>query len=100
MADTQFGPNGWTPERLSAQSGNTYLITGANAGTGFQATRILLSKGASVVILNRSVEKSEAAIADLKEEFGADVKVRFIRMDLSDLTSVRTAAAQVLETIP
>ncbi len=53
-----------------------------------------------MVMLNRSVEKSEAVIADLKEEFGADVKVRFIRMDLSDLTSVRTAAAQVLETTP
>ena len=100
MADTQFGPNGWTPKRLNAQTGKTYLITGANAGTGFQAARILLSKGASVVMLNRSVAKSEAAIAELKGEFGADAQVRFIHMDLSNLASVRAAAKQVLDTSP
>lgn len=100
MADTQFGPQGWTPERLGDLSGKTYLITGANSGTGFQAARIFLSKGASVVMLNRSVEKSTAAIQDLKQEFGTDTDVRFIRMDLSDLASVRQAATQVLETTP
>lgn len=40
-----FGPKGWTPERLGSLSGKTFLITGANSGAGFQATRILLSKG-------------------------------------------------------
>ena len=64
MADTTFGPKGWTPKRLGDQSGKTYLITGANAGAGFQAARILLKKNAKVVMLNRSIEKSEAAIAD------------------------------------
>ena len=54
MKDTQFGPEGWTPERLGDLSGKTYVITGANAGAGFQAARILLSKGAKVVMLNRS----------------------------------------------
>jgi NAD(P)-dependent dehydrogenase (short-subunit alcohol dehydrogenase family) len=100
MTDTQFGRKGWTPERLGNLEGKTYLITGANAGAGFQASRILLSKGASVVMLNRSAEKSSAAVADLKAEFGADAAVRFIRMDLADLASVRAAAAEVLETTP
>ncbi|MEM1152116.1 MAG: hypothetical protein AAGI03_16500 [Pseudomonadota bacterium] len=31
MADTTFGPKGWKPERLSDQSGKTYIITGASA---------------------------------------------------------------------
>lgn len=57
----QFGPKGWTPEQLASLAGKTYLITGANAGAGFEATRILLSKGAKVVMLNRSAEKSTAA---------------------------------------
>ena len=100
MADTQFGPNGWTPERLGSLSGKTFVITGANAGAGFQAARILVSRGASVVMLNRSAGKSAAAITDLKDEFGADVPVRFIRMDLSDLASVRAAAQEVLSTTP
>ena len=100
MADTQFGPKGWTPERLGNLSGKTFLITGANAGAGFQASRILLTKGAKVVMLNRSVEKSEAAVAELKQEFGADADVSFVRMDLADLASVRAAAEEVLKTVP
>lgn len=100
MADTTFGPKGWTPERLGDQSGKTYIITGANAGAGFQAARILLKKNAKVVMLNRSSEKSEAAIADLRQEFGAKAHVSFIRMDLSVLDSVREAAEEVLKTVP
>ncbi|WP_422383919.1 SDR family oxidoreductase [Roseibium album] len=100
MADTQFGPDGWTPGRLGSLAGKTYLITGANAGAGFQASRILLSKGAKVVMLNRSTGKSIAAIDELKEEFGAAADVSFVRMDLAELASVREAAAQVLRTVP
>ena len=100
MKDTRFGPEGWTPERLASLAGRTYVITGANAGAGFQAARILLSKGAKVVMLNRSAEKSTAAIDDLKEEFGAGADVSFVRTDLAELASVRDAAAKVLETVP
>ncbi len=100
MPDTQFGPRGWTPERLGTLGGKTFLITGANAGAGFEASRILLSKGARVVMLNRSADKSTAAVARLQEEFGADADVSFIRMDLADLASVRAAAAEVLASVP
>ncbi|MCX7567673.1 SDR family oxidoreductase [Sulfitobacter sp. F26169L] len=100
MPDTAFGPKGWTPDRLGDLAGKTYLITGANAGAGFQATRTLLAKNATVVMLNRSVTKSEAARAELKKEFGAKVDVSFIQIDLSSLSSVRAAAAEVLKTVP
>ncbi|WP_300515497.1 SDR family oxidoreductase [Aliiroseovarius sp.] len=100
MADTTFGPQGWTPERLGRLEGRAYLITGANAGTGFQAARTLLGRGAKVVMLNRSAEKSQAAIAELKQEFGIGADVSFIRMDLASLASVRDAAAEVLTTLP
>ncbi|MHA6323679.1 SDR family oxidoreductase [Roseivivax sp. CAU 1753] len=100
MKDTQYGPEGWTPERLGSLVGKTYVITGANAGAGFQAARILLSKGATVVMLNRSAGKSTAAIATLKQEFGADADVSFVRMDLAELATVRAAATEVLKTVP
>ena len=100
MADTTFGPKGWTPERLGALTGKTYLITGGNAGAGYQTARILLKRGARVVMLNRSAERSTAAIADLRQEFGAAADVSFIRMDLSDLSSVRAAAQEVQATVP
>ncbi|VGO17090.1 putative oxidoreductase YciK [Pontiella desulfatans] len=96
----KFGPKGWTPERLGSLDGKTYVITGANTGAGFEATRVLLSKGASVVMLNRNAEKSSAAIATLKQEFGVAADVTFVRMDLAVLDSVREAAAEVLEKVP
>lgn len=96
----KFGPKGWTPERLGSLAGKTYVITGANGGAGFEATRVLLSKGAGVVMMNRSAEKSNAAIATLKQAFGADADVTFVRMDLAVLASVRDAAAELLDKAP
>lgn len=100
MPDLTFGPKGWTPERLASLKGKTYVITGGNAGAGFQASRIFLSKGAEVVMLNRSAEKSTTAISKLKDEFGPDAEISFIRMDLSELASVRAAADKLLKTVP
>ena len=100
MADTTFGPKGWTPERLGSLAGKTYVITGANAGAGFQAARTFLSKGAKVVMLNRSAEKSTVAVKELKKEFGANADVSFVHMDLSDLASVRAAVKEVTKTVP
>ena len=100
MTDSTFGPKGWTPDRLGSLAGKTYVITGANAGAGIEAARILLAKGARVVMLNRSAERSAAAIETLKQEFGADAEVSFVRMDLAELASVRAAAEEVLQTVP
>ena len=100
MNTNQFGEKGWTPERLGMLSGKTYVITGANAGAGFEASKILLSKGAEVVMLNRNEKKSNKAINDLKEQFGVDAKVSFIKMDLAELSSVRKAGQEVLNSVP
>jgi NAD(P)-dependent dehydrogenase (short-subunit alcohol dehydrogenase family) len=76
------------------------LITGANTGAGFEASRILLSKGAEVVMLNRNPLKSDNAIKELKTLLGEDIPVSYIQMDLGDLGSVRNAAEEVLRTFP
>ena len=55
--NNKFGKKGWTPERLGDLKGKIYVITGANAGAGFEATKIFLNKGAEVVMLNRSEKK-------------------------------------------
>ena len=94
-----FGDAGWTPDRINSLSGQTFLITGGNAGAGYQATRILLSKGARVVMLNRSIERSNAAVTSLQHEFGEDVNVSFVHMDLAIQDSVRKAAIEIKETI-
>ena len=94
-----FGPKGWTPERIGSLDGKTYLITGATSGTGFEATRILLSKGAKVVMLNRNPQKSADTISALKTQLGDDVDVSFVQVDLGVQSSVRKAASEVLERV-
>ena len=54
MITTQFGKNGWTPDRITILKGKTFVITGTTSGTGFEAAKILLKKGAKVVMLNRN----------------------------------------------
>ncbi|NND05256.1 MAG: SDR family oxidoreductase [Saprospiraceae bacterium] len=100
MPTTQYGKQGWTPARIEDLNGKTFVITGANTGAGFEASRILLSKGAEVVMLNRNEQKSNKAIADLKGALGASAKVSFIKMDLSELASVGSAAADLNKTLP
>ena len=60
MKTNQFGKKGWTPERIGSLKGKTFVITGTTSGTGFEAAKILLSKGATVVMLNRNEKKSKS----------------------------------------
>jgi NAD(P)-dependent dehydrogenase (short-subunit alcohol dehydrogenase family) len=99
MSDTIFGKKGWTPDLMKSQKGKLFLITGATSGTGFEATKILASKGAKVVMLNRNLKKSEDAIAAIKKDLGNNVDVSFIQIDLAEQASVKKAAAEVLEKV-
>jgi len=99
MKKNKFGKQGWTPERIGDLNSKTFVITGTTSGTGFEAARILLSKGAKVVMLNRNPKKSEDTINTLKEELGNTIDVLNIRMDLAEQGSVKKAAAEVLEKV-
>jgi retinol dehydrogenase-12 len=56
---------------------------------------VLLSKGAKVYIASRSEEKSQQAIEELKRETGKE-SVFFLKLDLADLVSVKTAAEEFI----
>lgn len=90
---------GWTPDRIGNIQGKTYVITGTTSGTGFEAARILLSKGAKVVMLNRNPKKADDTIATLKQTLGTTIDVLSIHMDLSDQASVKNAAQEVLQKV-
>ncbi|SEQ53265.1 SDR family oxidoreductase [Neolewinella agarilytica] len=97
MSNNQFGRQGWTPTRIGNQDGKTYVITGTTSGTGFEAAKILLAKGARVIMLNRNAAKSAATVASLKEQLGDEIDVLNVTMDLAEQASVKEAAAEVLE---
>jgi len=99
MNTAQFGKKGWTPERIKDLSGKTFVITGTTSGTGFEAARILLSKNARVVMLNRNPKKAADTIAQLNQLLGNNIDVINITMDLGVQASVKKAAAEVLEKV-
>jgi NAD(P)-dependent dehydrogenase (short-subunit alcohol dehydrogenase family) len=69
------------------QTGRLVVVTGANSGTGQEATRRLAAAGARVVMAVRTVAKGEQARAGiLAQHPGARLEVR--RADLADLASV------------
>ena len=99
MKANPFGKKGWTPERIGSLKGKTMVITGTTSGTGFEAAKILLSKGANVVMLNRNKKKADQTIAALKQTLGHAISVSNITMDLAAMTSVRKATKEVLSIV-
>ncbi|MFC5730011.1 MULTISPECIES: SDR family NAD(P)-dependent oxidoreductase [Nocardioides] len=79
----------WT--EVPQQQGRRFVITGANGGLGLETARILGSRGASIVMACRSVEKGEAVAPTVPGHDEGRVEVR--RLDVSDLDSVRSFAA-------
>ncbi len=82
---------GWGFDDIPDQSGRTAIVTGANAGIGFETARALLKKGARVVLACRDLQKGRTAVARLAAE-GAAERADVRRLDLADLDSVREFA--------
>jgi NAD(P)-dependent dehydrogenase (short-subunit alcohol dehydrogenase family) len=82
----------WTEDDIQDQSGRIALITGANSGIGFECTRVLAKKGATVVMACRNTNKGNEARNQLLQLI-PDAKLVVMELDLSDLDSVRTFAA-------
>ena len=93
-AGKQFGVNGWTPDRLPALAGRTYVVTGGNSGIGFEASRLLSGSGARVIMASRNAERAGAAVKAIKAD-QPEALVEYVVMDLSSLASVRRAATEI-----
>ena len=90
MSKTLTIPDNWTATDIPDLTGKRFLITGATSGIGLAAATELARRNAQVVITARSVEKARDAI----KKIGPGL-VDYLLMDLTDLASVRKAAARV-----
>ncbi|WP_424185023.1 oxidoreductase [Actinokineospora sp. G85] len=82
---------GWSEDDIPDQGGRTALVTGANSGLGLRTAQVLAAKGARVLLGVRSPERGAAALAAI------DGDAELVHLDLADLASVRSAAAEVRE---
>jgi NAD(P)-dependent dehydrogenase (short-subunit alcohol dehydrogenase family) len=83
--------NKWTSERIGELNGKRIIITGASHGIGFEAARVLVSRGADVVLAVRNLEKGEKAASKITAVNGHK-PVSVMHLDLADLESVRKFA--------
>lgn len=83
---------GWTAADIPDLTGRCAIVTGGNGGLGLSIARALAAHGAQVVIAARNADKARVAAEQIVAETPA-AQVEFTSLDLSDLDSVRSFAA-------
>jgi NAD(P)-dependent dehydrogenase (short-subunit alcohol dehydrogenase family) len=86
----------WSTANIPDLTGRRALVTGATSGLGYETALELLKHGAEVIIAARNPEKSAKAAAGLAAASGRPEPAT-LDLDLSDLTSVAKAAAELTE---
>ncbi|KAK9357801.1 hypothetical protein V1504DRAFT_463251 [Lipomyces starkeyi] len=87
---------------LTDLSGKVYLVTGGSSGIGLELSRILYHRGGRVFIAGRSEKAFLDAENDIKANPAKDLAnakkgtIEFVKIDLSDLTTVKSAATEIL----
>ena len=88
----------WSTDDIPDQSDRRFVVTGANSGIGRATTRELARAGGTVVMACRSIDRGEAACADIREEI-PEASLRVEPLDLASLDSIRDFAARLDEQI-
>lgn len=83
----------YTNEAIPDLSGKIAIVTGGNTGIGYETTYELLRKGAKVYLAARSESRATDAIKKL-EAAKLPGSVQWLKIDLQDLASVKTAAKE------
>ena len=81
----------WTADDLPDLTGKTVVVTGANSGLGYEATRELARRGAHVVLACRDGGKARAAIDAITRAHTA-ASLEPAELDLASLESIRSFA--------
>ncbi|MDN4618136.1 oxidoreductase [Paenibacillus sp. PsM32] len=85
----------WTTDDIPDMSGKVVIVTGGNSGIGFETALALAQKRATIVIAVRNMEKGADAVNKIKAAY-VSANVKAMKLDLSDLTSVKAFAANFL----
>jgi len=84
---------------LPSMTDKTVVITGTTSGTGKVAAHTMADLGATVIVLNRSSERSVSSFAELSSAF-PDSILHNVECDLQDFASVKSAVNKVKDLCP
>ena len=87
----------WTADDIPDLSRKTIIVTGANSGIGYEAALEFGRHHATVVLACRSMDKANAAVAQIKSAH-PDASVTAMELDLASLASVRKFAEEFRKT--
>ena len=87
--------NKWIYKNTESLKGKTIAVTGSTGGIGIHLCRFLAELGASLVLVNRNAKTSEIQADSLEKDFGVNVK--FVKADLSNMSSVAIATEKLMQ---
>lgn len=96
MKKTRRQKSVWSQDLIPSLEGKTIIVTGANSGVGYEASRIFVQNGARVVMACRDEQKAKEAVHNIKQTVPY-AKVEYMLLDLASLTSVREFAQLALQ---
>ncbi len=77
-------------------SGKLVAVSGATGGLGVELCHRLAQAGASLVLLNRNIQRAKLLEKDLKRTYPS-LTVEHVTVDMADMASVRAAAERLLQ---
>ena len=77
----------WTTADIPDLTGKVIIVTGGNSGLGYESVKAFAQNGAEVIMACRSVEKGEAARAEIMKN-KPNGKIKIMPLDLMNLSSV------------
>lgn len=88
----------WTTENIGDLTGKTIVVTGANSGIGFEATKLFAANGAKVIMGCRSIERATTAKDAILAEY-PDAQLVIETLDLSSFDSIEKFATSIKNSI-
>jgi NAD(P)-dependent dehydrogenase (short-subunit alcohol dehydrogenase family) len=86
------------PQEFGSLDGKVAIITGGNGGIGFETAMSLATQGCEVYILCRDVTKAQGSVEKIEAEcklHNSKGRVLVLRLDLSDLESVKSCISEI-----
>ena len=69
----------WTEQEIPNLAGKIIVVTGANSGIGYEATKVFVARDAEVIMACRSLERGEKAFDQIKKEI-PEAKSKFFQI--------------------
>ncbi|KAH0605720.1 uncharacterized protein H6S33_004177 [Morchella sextelata] len=87
----------FTQKDVVSLRGKVYVVTGGASGIGLELCKVLYSKHATIFLAGRNHQNGEKAISEIQSaSLNSKGTIKFIYVDLSDLSTIKPAAEEIL----